>query len=798
MDICISVRNLVEFILRSGNIDNRRTVVADNALQEGSRIHRMLQKKMGSNYEAEVSLRHVIETENYNIIIDGRADGIINENEKGYTIDEIKSTFKDLSRIKEPALIHLAQAKCYAYIFALQNSLPTIQVRMTYCHIETEELKYFFEDYTFAEIENWFLEILEKYKVWADFQFEWKTIRASTIKAMEFPFPYRDGQKDLVTYVYQTMYHKRKLFLEAPTGVGKTISTVFPAIKAIGEDLGEKIFYLTAKTITRTVANDTFQLLRSTGLRFKTVTITAKEKICPRDEVECNPVACPLAKGHLDRINDAIYDLLTHEDNYTREIIEEYAIKHQVCPFEMCLDMSLFSDGIICDYNYVFDPHVYLRRFFSDGNKGVYFFLIDEAHNLVDRGRQMYSATLRKEDFLNLKNVVKTIDTKMEKQLEKCNKELLSLKRDCETYVVNPFIESFVMLLNRLCSTMDKFLEDHDDGEVRKKVLEFYFAITHFLATYELLDDNYVTYAEMESDGCFALRLFCVNPSLNLKQCMAKGRSTVLFSATLLPIQYYKNLLGGEEQDYEVYAQSTFDGNKKALIIGSDVTSKFTRRSEMEYHNIASFIKEIIGERNGNYMIFFPSHTFLRQVYESFMDYFYDEDTMECILQENSMNEAAREEFLQRFMGNEKCDLEEKIQFSIEFEEEKSLLGFCVLGGLFSEGIDLKNDSLIGAIIIGTGIPQVCNENEILKKYFDELGDNGFDYAYRYPGMNKVLQAAGRVIRTQEDIGIVALLDERFLNVSYQKMFPREWEHFEVVTGKQVAKRVERFWNEWL
>ncbi|HKM04258.1 MAG TPA: ATP-dependent DNA helicase [Lachnospiraceae bacterium] len=798
MDIYISVRNLVEFILRSGNIDNRRTVVADNVLQEGSRIHRMLQKKMGSNYDAEVSLKHVIPTENYNIIIDGRADGVINEGEKGFVIDEIKSTFKDISRIKEPLSIHLAQAKCYAYIYALQNNLDTIGIRMTYCHIETEELKYFFEDYTFGEIEGWFLEVIEKYKVWADFQFEWKTIRTSTIKSMEFPFPYREGQKDLVTYVYQTIYHKRKLFLEAPTGVGKTISTIFPAIKAIGEDLGEKIFYLTAKTITRTVAEDTYQLLRSTGLRFKTVTITAKDKICPREEVECNPIACPLAKGHFNRINDAIYDLLTNEDNFTRENIEIYAIKHQVCPFEMCLDMSLFSDGIICDYNYVFDPHVYLRRYFSEGNKGVYFFLIDEAHNLVDRGRQMYSATLRKEDFLALKKELASTDIKMEKLLEKCNKELLFLKRECETYAVNPYIEPFVISLNRLCSVIDKYLEDHDDGEVRKKVLEFYFIITHFLATYELLDDNYVIYTEMESDGCFALRLFCVNPSVNLKMCMAKGRSSVLFSATLLPIQYYKNLLGGDELDYEVYAQSTFAPNKKALIIGSDVTSKYSRRSDMEYHNIASYIQKIIGERSGNYMIFFPSHTFLRRVYETFMEYFYEEKNMECIVQENSMNECARELFLRRFMGNETCDLEDKIYYPIEFEEEKSLLGFCVLGGLFSEGIDLKNDSLIGAIIIGTGMPQVCNENEILKNYFDELGDSGFDYAYRYPGMNKVLQAAGRVIRTQEDIGVIALLDERFLEFSYQKMFPREWEHFEVVTGDQIAKRVERFWNEWL
>ena len=806
MEIRVSVRNLVEFILRSGDIDNRKASAPD-AMQEGGRIHRMIQRRMGADYHAEVGLRLTYPTEQYDIIIEGRADGIIiptgNTDAAMVTVDEIKGTYHDIVKMKQPVPVHLAQAKCYAYIYAAQNNLDAIAVRMTYCQLDEtntadinpDAIRYFHSDYTFAQLKEWFKEVMEQYQKWADFSFEWQKLRQASIKKLEFPFPYREGQKELASYVYQTIYHKRKLFIEAPTGVGKTISTVFPAVKAMGEEIGEKIFYLTAKTITRTVAEDTFQLLRNKGLQLKTVVLTAKEKICFLEEMDCNPEACPYAKGHYDRINDAMYDLLTHEDGFCREKIEEYAKKYQVCPFEMCLDMSLFSDAVICDYNYVFDPHVYLRRFFAEGSKGEYLFLIDEAHNLVERGREMYSAVLNKEDFLQLKRTVKDYSPKLEKQLERCNKELLSLKRECVDCKIEDNISAFVMALGRLNSGMEDYLEEHETSPVRQEILEFYFEVSHFLSIYELVDENYVTYTQMNGDGSFFIKLFCVNPANNLRECMMRGRSTILFSATLLPIQYYKTLLGAEEGDYEVYAKSVFQPDKRGLYIGRDVTSKYTRRSEMEYYNIASYIYETVKNRHGNYMVFFPSHAFLREVYDSFMKYF-AEDTIECIVQEDYMNERSREEFLSRFTGNEDCNLENVIHMDIEVEEEKILLGFCVMGGIFSEGIDLKNDSLIGAIIVGTGLPQVCHEREILKKYFDGWGENGFDYAYRYPGMNKVLQAAGRVIRTMDDVGIVVLLDERFLNPAYQRLFPREWNNYEVVTTKQIAARVEKFWNK--
>ncbi|MBR2949334.1 MAG: ATP-dependent DNA helicase [Lachnospiraceae bacterium] len=771
--------------------------MSEDAMQEGSRIHRMIQKKMGSSYHAEVVMRHNCEFEGLTIKVEGRADGVIDGDIT--QIDEIKGTYKDLERMKEPVPEHLAQAKCYAYMYAYDHAQEQMKVRMTYCNLETEQIRYFHYEYTFEELESWFGELISQYEKWAREEINWRGMRQESIRMLQFPFAYREGQKELVTHVYHTICHKRKLFIEAPTGVGKTVSTLFPAIKAMGEGKADRIFYLTAKTITASVAEKTYEILKNQGLFIKNVTLTAREKICFIEETLCNPEHCPYAKGHYDRINDAVFDLLTHEQSYSREKIESYARKHQVCPFEMSLDMSLFADGIICDYNYLFDPHVYLKRFFADSTrKENYLFLVDEAHNLLERGRDMYSAVLYKEDFLELKRIVKAVEPHMEKQLEKCNRALLEMKRECENYQLVDMIDSFVQALARLSGTMEEYLENHTDNPVRQAILEFYFQVSHFLMIYELVDDHYVMYTQLEEDGRFFLKLFCVDPSRNLQQCMGRGVSTILFSATLLPIQYYKKLLGGEAQDFEVYARSTFDPKRKALFLAEDVTSKYTRRSETEYYRIAAYIHEITSRRHGNYMIFFPSHAFLSTVFEIYEKYFLDPDQAECLLQQEFMSEEERESFLHRFEGNSGCCLEEIIQMDIEFEEEKSLIGFCVLGGIFSEGIDLKNDSLIGAVIVGTGLPQVCNEREILKQYFSKEGEDGFDYAYRYPGMNKVLQAAGRVIRTAEDIGIVALLDERFLNRTYLKLFPREWQSFEVVSKKSVGLRVEKFWNDWL
>ncbi len=798
--IRISVRELVEFILRSGDLDSRKGGLHENAMLEGGRIHRMIQRRMGSEYQAEVGMKFREVTTDYMLLVEGRADGVI-AGEERVTIDEIKGTYRDLTRMTGPEPVHLAQAKCYGamWLVSAGKEQESICVRMTYCNMDTEEIRYFFEEYERQELEKWFRELITEYKKWVNYQVEWEKIREGSIKRMEFPYPYRKGQKELAADVYRTIYHGRKLFLEAPTGVGKTLSTCFPAIKAIGEGLSQRLFYLTAKTITRTAAEQTFSLLREGGLYFKTVTLTAKEKICFQEEVKCDPVSCPYAKGHFDRINDAMYELITKETVFTRPVIETYARAHTVCPFELALDVALFSDGVIGDYNYLFDPHVYLKRFFGQGEDGDSIILVDEAHNLVDRGRKMYSAELCKEDFPALKKIVKVYSVKIEKQLEKCNRCLLEMKRQTETVKrwEEEELQKLVRALLSLSSALSDYLENNGDSSVRDAIMDFYFRISHFLMMAESMEGDYVIYTELTESDNFWIRLFCVDPSRKLKACMDRGRSSILFSATLLPIQYYKQMLGGEETDYEVYAESSFDPSRCGLFIAGDVTSKYARRGRQEYEKIADYIWQIVTQRKGNYMVFFPSYRMLEEVYTIFQDERNQAGKVECICQQERMGEEAREEFLQYFTGKEIPEWLEQIRMPVEIVDT-ALIGFCIMGGIFSGGIDLKADSLIGVIVVGTGLPQVCAEQELLKNYFLERGDRGFDFAYRYPGMNKVLQAAGRVIRTAEDLGTVVLLDERFLEPTYTRLFPRQWKDYRRISIGTAAQEVEKFWNEWL
>ena len=779
--IRISVRNLVEFILREGDIDNRTGGGQDpENMQMGSRIHRKIQRQMGSDYQAEVPLKTEIVCDGFTLKIEGRADGLIHTKEQ-VMVDEIKGVLRELDRVQEPAGIHLAQAKCYASMVAEQEGADEIGVQMTYCQMETEEVKRFQYSYQSNELKVWFDEVIRQYEKWAKFQIEWRKARNASVKGIEFPFPYRKGQRDLAVSVYRTILRKKKLFIQAPTGVGKTISTVFPAVKAVGEELGEKIFYLTAKTITRTVAEQAFETLREQNLKFKVITLTAKEKICFCEETSCNPDDCPYAKGHFDRVNDAVYELLMQEDVMSREVLEAQARKHKVCPFEMALDVSTWVDGVICDYNYVFDPDARLRRFFAEGGAGGYLFLIDEAHNLVERGRQMYSAELCKEDFLSVKKLVKGEAPRFAKRLEACNKILLAMKKECENYKVLDNISHFGIQLMNVLSETDRYLEECVDKEVRETVLDFYFQVRSFLNIYDGLDENYVIYTEYQENGRFVLKLFCVNPAANLQKCLDKGNSAVFFSATLLPIQYYKRLLSTEKDNYAVYIDSSFDTKKRLLMNGVDVSTRYTMRSREMYQRYATYIFRVVKAKMGNYLIFFPSYRFMEDVYQEFTQLLAsDEEEMELVIQQKHMDEEERENFLRAF----------------EMGREKSLIGFGVLGGIFSEGIDLTNEKLIGTLIIGTGLPQVCNEREILKSYFDQKGLYGFDYAYRYPGMNKVLQAAGRVIRTEDDRGVILLLDERFQREKGKEIFPKEWADCERCRLDIVEEKIRLFWEK--
>ena len=523
-ELHISVRNLVEFILRGGDIDNRSSRMVQEAMLEGGKIHRKIQKSMGSSYTAEVPLKIERIEESYILVVEGRADGIafgefaadepaeqmeeqrLSETQEEqrlvdaqkdemqigeplWYIDEIKGVYRNLASMEQPVYVHKAQAMCYAYIYALQNHLDRIGVQMTYCNLDTEDIRYFREIWEWEDLYDWFEHLITEYKKWADWQIAWRKTRQESIAQLEFPYPYREGQRKLVADVYRTIMRRKTLFIQAPTGVGKTISTIFPAVKAVGEGLADRIFYLTAKTITATVAKETFQILREHGYQAKIIQLTAKEKLCMCGEdgteaLECNPVNCPYAKGHYDRVNDAVYDLLQTSDLFTREEILAQAKKYQVCPFEMSLDVATWVDNILCDYNYVFDPNVYLKRFFQEGIKGDYIFLVDEAHNLVDRSREMYSAQLYKEDMLAVKRIMKPHHYMIAKTLDKCNKAMLEFKRECETYEVQESVGVLTFHLMRLASQLEEFFEKPREFPEKKEVLDFYFAVHNFLNMY--------------------------------------------------------------------------------------------------------------------------------------------------------------------------------------------------------------------------------------------------------------------------------------------------------------------------
>lgn len=776
--IKISIRNLVELVLRSGDIDNR--LVSSNRMLEGTRIHQKIQKESGEKYAKEVYLSFDYEIEEFVIKLEGRADGIITEPD-GIVIDEIKSTARPLELIDETfSILHWAQAKCYAFIFAVQNDLQEIWVQITYCHIDTEEKKFLRTKFTQEELSIFMGGLVDKYLVWASMSDIWNKQRDISVNNLKFPFEkYRKGQRELAVAVYKTIKQEKKLFVQAPTGIGKTMSTLFPAVKAVGEKHISKIFYLTAKTITRQVAEEAFSKMRVCGLKFRTLTLTAKDKICFKKDGSCNPDFCEYAKGHFNRVNTALIDILQNSEYLTRDIIEEYARKHTVCPFEFALDLSLWADCIVCDYNYVFDPRVYLKRFFLN-NDGDYAFLIDEAHNLVDRAREMFSAQLSKSAFFEAKKIMKQRQPQIAKILNNINTYMVSLRKQCNEdgfLIIKDELKDLYKLLSRFVTESEEWIVKNQNKDIEgfELLLEVYFTAIAFIKISEFFDRRYVTFIE-KAGSEVRVKLFCIDPSYLLSEALKRGKTAVFFSATLTPLSYFMDILGGDKEDYNINLTSPFSTDKLCLLVEDSISTKYKNR-ENSYDKIVDTIKSAVEKRQGNYIIYFPSYKYMNEVFTRFCEKYPEIETM---IQQNIMSEEEREGFLSRFQP----------------ETANTLVCFSVLGGIFSEGIDLKGDRLIGAIIVSVGLPQISTEQDIIMDYFQQKNGMGYENAYMFPGMNKVLQAAGRVIRSENDKGMVLLVDERFSHQTYRALFPRHWEHHvRVRDTRDLQKKLEHFWD---
>lgn len=771
--INISARELVEFVLMSGDITSG--FPTGSGAIEGIKGHKLLQKVQG--YKSEVTVRHSIEVDDIKIEITGRIDGVIEE-EGSVVIDEIKTVENDLEEIDDGNDLHWGQAKCYAYIYAVQNNLAYIDVQLTYYSISTREIKRFRRRCSFDELKLFFYEVISKYVEWAKLLRDWAYIRDKSIKELSFPYAsYRKGQRKLAVATYNAIKNGKKLFVQAPTGIGKTIATIFPAVKAIGEGLTSKVFYLTAKNTNITVAEETLDKLSQGGLRIKRLTITAKEKICFNGEITCDPEKCDYAKGHFDRVKDAIRDIFK-EDAFTREKIEIYARKHKVCPFEFSLDLSLWSDFIMCDYNYVFDPKAYIRRHFD--NKTDYVFLIDEAHNLVDRAREMFSAELYKKKILHLKKTIKNELPDIAKSLFKMNKYMLKLRKACgegNFFIQKEVPDEIYGILRNFIEKAVLWLKKEINAPFRQELLELYFDIYTFIRIYELYDEKYVTYAEKIEDE-IKLKIFCVDPSKLINKALNRGKAAIFFSATLTPIDYFQQMFGCADDEVcsRLKLASPFPRENMCLLIDNSVSTKYDER-KLSYSVISDIIFASISGKRGNYLVFFPSYEYMYNVYERFVEKY---PNIKTLRQDPNMTEGERREFLNCFCENNEC----------------YTIGFAVMGGIFGEGIDLTGDRLLGVIIIGVGLPQICFERDIIKDYYQKLSGKGFEYAYIYPGMNRVLQAAGRVIRTERDRGIILLIDERFTHWIYKRLFPPEWSPKIVKDENEIKAQVVKFWNE--
>ena len=772
----IAVRDLVAYGLRGGDLAFE--FLASARPVDAIRIHQILQQSRPENYTAEVGVSHKIESDLFTLTVGGRIDGVYLEPDR-VLIEEIKTTARSLEHYankKDP--LHWGQVKCYAYLYAREHHLSGIAAQLTYFQIDTGEIRKFEEQFTSTELESFFQKLVTGYLQWAQKLVDWERLRDDSIRQLQFPFErYRPGQREMAVGVYRTIKNGDQLLAQAATGIGKTMAVIFPAVKALAEGLNTKIFYLTARTTGRIAAEKALDDLRKKQLKLKSLTITAKDKICFKPESDCSPDECEFAHGYFDRINEALKDLF-HRDAFTRPEVETAARSHRVCPFEFSLELSNWVDCIICDYNYAFDPRVFLRRFFQERNND-YTLLIDEAHNLVDRSREMFSAEIFKQPVLDVRRAIRNDLPRAYKILGKINSWLIKERKKCEEHGSGRHAkqppDELLPLLTGFLGIAERWLSNNIKSSFREELLDLYFKVSGFMRVAEKYDESYATcYEKLKKD--LKLKLFCIDPSVQLKSALKRCRAAIFFSATMTPMSYFRKILGCNEDAAGLTISSPFPGENLTLFV-SDRISTFYRDRKKTRLQVSQAIYNLINQKKGNYLIFFPSYEYLMMVFESFKSQY---PGSEIMLQTPGMSESERDTFLSRY----------------RHASPMTLVGFAVMGGIFGEAIDLVGERLSGAVVVGVGLPGISLEKELIKDYFTHTHNAGFEYAYQYPGINRVLQAVGRVIRTENDRGVVLLIDQRYATHRYRSLFPVEWEPVRVRDHKQFAEKLQKFWSQ--
>jgi DNA excision repair protein ERCC-2 len=792
---------LVEFVLRRGDLGGARKFVGSDRALAGIRGHQKIQRSRPTGYLTELPVEYRVETEEFTLHIRGRIDGLLITSNQ-VLLEEIKTVQGTWNREADP--LHWAQAKFYAFMHAQESGLKEIILQLVYLELPTGKATEFRQTISVAELSDFFATTTAVYVDWLRERHHWCLARNASIATLAFPFPtYRPGQRELAVAAYRVLANGGRLFLAAPTGIGKTISVLFPAVKALGEGKLERVFYLTARTVGRAIAEKALADLRRGGLKLRAVTLTAKEKVCVREGHPCDPLTCPLALGYYDRIKPAIHEALAQEE-ITRSVLEAVGQKHQVCPFELSLDVSVWADAIVCDYNYVFDPQVYLRRHFEEDG-GAYAFLVDEAHNLVDRAREMFSSDLDGREILEVKRAIKQTAPRCAKALTQLHTAMRKLGNAIEPHEESfeasdtsvelnlfpakaatirhekngvstspEFPDSLIEPLEAALGEAESRLVKNQPTEFREALLALYFRMHSFRRTAELYDEHFVTVIESAPD--VKVRQFCLDPFLLLRKALARGKAAIFFSATLTPMDYYRTLLGGESEDPVLQLSSPFPSENLAVLIQDRIQTHFKGRAE-SLGDVVEAVGTLVNGRAGNYLIYFPSYQYLNETLQAFQIRF---PSVPVLVQRPGMTEPERDAFL--------------AAFSVEHGE--TLVGFAVLGGIFGEGIDLVGEQLIGAVIVGVGLPQLCIERNLIRDYFQKQNAAGFEYAYTFPGMNRVLQAVGRVIRSDNDRGVVLLIDARFNETRYRRLFPAWWKYLRVRHTDGLREAVGNFWKQ--
>lgn len=777
----IGVRELVEFECKSGDLDEAQA--SSNTAQEGARIHRLLQKQAGADYEKEVALKTTLTLAGEEVTIDGRADGVFPDPATGtLVVEEIKTSALDFADLTDDALgRYWAQAAVYGHFLCTARELDHIILQLTYYQTTTKHITRQQWPLSAADLADYFTTLTTDYAGWLAFRQTLKKERDASIAELAFPFGhFRPQQREFSAAVYKTIHTQQRLFVQAPTGTGKTMATLFPAVKAMPGEHLNRLFYLTAKEATRASAEEGCRQLIAHGAALRCITLTAKDKIsfCPPEKR--TPALCPYYQGYYDRNKAAVKDLITHERLIDRPVIERYAKKHTVDPFEFSLDAARFADVIICDYNYLFDPLVFLQRFFAQPDTGQ-FFLIDEAHNLIHRARDMYSASVSSRGLSTLATALRARHLREPsnalRQLRTAFTAVTKAHPEADPFVSADPLTEFNEKVYRFVDRLHEWLPTQPAGTDEPELLQVYFDCLAYTRIAELYGDQYKTVVEKHGHDVRLTQL-CLDPAPFVNDCLHKGRGAVLFSATLTPLPYYQELLADPSDSLAYQLPSPFPADHQLVLIRSDIATTYQQRAASQ-DRIVSALAALAAARTGNYLVFLPSYSYLTQIYTAFNAAHPD---ITAFAQSSGMSAADRGGFLTHFTA----------------APTVTSIGFAVLGGSFGEGIDLPADRLIGVAVVGVGLPGLSLRNNLLKDYFNQRNGAGFTYAYQLPGLNNVLQAGGRLIRGMHDRGVILLLDGRFAAPRYQRYLPQSWARnlAQVRSDTQLTAALTAFWKE--